>query len=1011
MLAPPRSLVAPRVFGHLLALACAVQVLVGCSAPGAPVSEVMHASELAYAAQPTESGALSAVHAAMQLRATFETGRVSLALGDPLETTQAVELAALAWGCENAMQALEPSAPTLSTTRAGGVEYRHAGIDEWYVTGAAGVEQGFTIHELPECAAHHPLRIELAFRDTEAAHGEVNADGSEALLGGPFGETLHYGQAFAQDAAGAARSVRIDAQERLSLEVDAAGAALPLVVDPLAWVQVQKLSSSNAGTDYFGSALALSGDTVLVGAPLDDAAGTDAGRAYVYVKSGASWALQQTLSASDATADDHFGTAVALSGNLAVIGAPLEDNGILDSGAAYVFTRTGSTWLQTKKLAASDQAPRSHFGTAVAASNDEVIVGAPQRSNGVLVNVGVVYTFQGSGSTWTQQAKLIPTNAAGDQNGSGLALSGSTLVVGTDRANGFVVSYYSLVGNAWFAGAPVTSTDAQFSNFGTALALSSTYTVVGSKHLEKPTAMLTAGSALVVSNAAHASQYTLAPSDGAPDDRFGCAVAISETNRVLVGSCRDDDKGLDSGSVYGFVLNGTTFTQDQKLIASDGLAGDGFGTALAASGTLALVGAPSGKVGAAYVQAFGSTNGSACAQNSECGSGFCVEGVCCNTACSGTCQSCLQANKGNGATGATGVCGNVRGGIDPYDACQAISNDTCSFTGLCNGQGACAKATPGTSCTYSACAGPTNATLNSACNTSSECKPTATVPCQLGYECVAGTCKSGCKVDSDCDATLGFTCAPSGQCKQPKGTACTADVSCSTGTCQWGFCCLANADGVCIKPLGTPCAAGAECASGTCASGVCCSSSCAGQCQSCALPQSTGTCAAFVGAPGSACGTPTGNGGEAAGGDAGSSGGSGNAAGGSAGALLAGNAGFAEAGFGFGTAGQGSSPGLAGALGLGGDSVGGRSGNGSNGKAGAAMSNPGLDAPCTSNAECANGLACDPIGHTCVDQIASACGCRVPGARADEAPRPAWLGLPWLAALWRRKRRLKRAAA
>lgn len=794
----------------------------------------------------------------------------------------------------------------------------------------------------------------------------------------------------------------------------------------VAWVQQAKVTASDgAASDQFGKAVALSGatalsgETALVGAPADDDAGTDSGSVSVFVRSGTTWRLQQKLVAGDGASGDSFGAALAVSGETALIGAPGDDGGgrATDTGSAYVFTRTAGIWTERAKLVASPAAAGDRFGAAVALSGSNAVIGAPFADNGAALDAGAAFTFQGSGAAWAAGPRLAPTSGNDDHTGSAVAISGARLALGTDRTNGYVISFYDFVNGAWLPSAGgVSSTSPGLAHLGAALAMSAKYTVVGG-YGSDVTSTAPVGTAFVVQNDAHATQVTLKPSDGAAGDQFGSAVAISEADAVFVASNRDDDKAADSGSTYVFGFT-TSWTQQQKLTASDGAAGDAFGSALAVSNGFALLGAPLGanKAGAVYVSTYANANGTACSESSDCGSGFCVEGVCCNSACNGTCQSCLQKNKGNGSNGGPdGSCGNVRGGNDPYDQCQASDPDQCGLSGQCDGKGACALYSAGSSCTYSACAGPTTGTLNSACNGLGACKPVATVPCELGYECVSGTCKSGCNTNSDCDAALGFICSETKDCKKPKGSACASDSNCTTGACQWGFCCLPNADGVCIKPLGTECALGSECASTVCSDGVCCSSSCGGPCESCALPNSKGTCAA---APEkSTCPTNGGAGGDT--GAGGNTGMGGDAAGGAAQGGFSTGGSMSNGGTSIGgtsisgqssVAGssQGGGTGRADGGASGSSSNGGRGGSDSAGQSGATGAAAGMGLGCTSDAQCARGLACDPVSHTCQDQLVRACGCRTAGGGERDALAP--LGLLGAACLMRARRRSRSRA-
>ncbi|MET0790020.1 MAG: FG-GAP repeat protein [Polyangiaceae bacterium] len=997
--------------------------LSGCSdrSPSASGNVAQLEPYAVHAKSSSQPQVLVAEHRPMNLSATFSAGRVAVrAPNEDANDDSAFELGATAWGCAGAMHELPSVEPVASETHPGGVEYRHADFDEWYLTGPAGLEQGFTVRRLPECAARGAaLRIQLAFQTADGFSSVPSNIPNEALLRAPGNRLLHYGQARAEDASGGEYAVNVELGVKLALQLDATRAVLPLIVDPLAWVQQTKLTPTDGAAGAgFGFVVAFSGDTALIAAPGDNhGLGASAGAVYVFVRSGTAWSLQQKLVAQDGAAADTFGWAIALNGDTALIGAPGDDDSATNSGSAYLFQRSAGTWTQIKKLTASDAMANDRFGTAVALSNAVALVGAPFADNGVIADNGAAYTFQGP--AWSAQTKLLPIGAPRDHSGAAVAISGARLALGCDRENGYVVSFYDFVNGAWTAAlGGVSSTDPALAHYASALAMSANYTVVGAQLMDPPK-VSTLGSVLVVSNANHTVQSTLKASDGALGDQFGNAVAISESDVILIGSPKDDDKGTDSGSAYVFgFANG--WTQQQKLTASDGTQSDVFGWSVALSGGTALLGAPTyqTKAGAAYTESYGSTNGTACAQSSECGSGFCVEKVCCNSACNGTCQSCLQKNRG-GNSGGDGTCGNVRSGTDPLDACPTDDGNTCQKSGLCDGKGACTLYALGTSCTLSECASATSATLNSACSGLGECKPTATVPCQLGYRCVSGVCKSGCHANSDCDATLGFVCAQTGDCKQPKGAACNADDNCSTGTCQWGHCCLANADGVCSKPLGIDCALGSECGSGTCSAGVCCNSECGGACESCALPASKGTCSATSGpACGQTGGSPgaSGEAGQGAGpglGQGGLGGTSGSGSGGDGNVTLGGSAGFefgGSSGFEFGGS---SGFGLNGGAGFGFAGSAGFEQGGLSADAGLG-SGDGAEVAGGPSAHAGNGgnagqSALSRAGHAGTgladDQLSTACGCRAAGGRST----PSVFGLS-LALLFTCARRRKRGA-
>src|SRR5262245_50641086 len=198
--------------------------------------------------------------------------------------------------------------------------------------------------------------------------------------------------------------------------------------------QQQKLTAEDrAAFDNFGRTVALSGDTAVVGAfSADIGANVSQGSVYVFTRSGGVWTLQQKLAASDGAYGDHFGSSVAISGDTVVVGArgnAIGANG--GQGSAYVFTRSGGVWTPQQKLTANDGEPGDQFGASVAISGDTVVVGAEVDDIGGNETQGSAYVFTRSGGVWTEQWKLTANDGElGDQFGSSAAISGDTLVVG-----------------------------------------------------------------------------------------------------------------------------------------------------------------------------------------------------------------------------------------------------------------------------------------------------------------------------------------------------------------------------------------------------------------------------------------------------------------------------------------------------------------------------------------------------------------------------------------------------
>jgi LPXTG-site transpeptidase (sortase) family protein len=259
-------------------------------------------------------------------------------------------------------------------------------------------------------------------------------------------------------------------------------------------VQQSVLTASNPqALDEFGWSVAISGNTAVIGVRNADPDSGDgplsgAGMAYIFVRSGTSWIEEARLVAKDAEQGDTFGGSVAIDGNTVVIGAPgsdIEDN--VSAGAAYVFVREGITWKQKTKLVASDPDDDDAFGVSVAIDGNTIAVGADSKDFTPLVDTGAVYIYILQDNAWDQKAKLIPTDAnLGNFFGTSVALSGSRLVVGATEANpidiyGPGAAYvFSGRGNKWVQEARLSAEEGKSGDFfGTSVAISGSLIVVG----------------------------------------------------------------------------------------------------------------------------------------------------------------------------------------------------------------------------------------------------------------------------------------------------------------------------------------------------------------------------------------------------------------------------------------------------------------------------------------------------------------------------------------------------
>ena len=198
--------------------------------------------------------------------------------------------------------------------------------------------------------------------------------------------------------------------------------------------QQAKMQASDVAGALLGGASAIDTDTLVVGARKLN---SNTGAAYVFTRSGTSWSQQAKLTASDAAANDylgyHSGNSIAISGDTVVAGAYGDDDGGSSSGSAYVFTRSGTSWSQQAKLTASDAAAYNEFGNATAIEGDTIVIGSHQSDNGgfYVDYTGSAYIYTRSGTSWTQVKKIQSSDIqAGDNFGKSVAIYSNTIVAG-----------------------------------------------------------------------------------------------------------------------------------------------------------------------------------------------------------------------------------------------------------------------------------------------------------------------------------------------------------------------------------------------------------------------------------------------------------------------------------------------------------------------------------------------------------------------------------------------------
>jgi len=363
-------------------------------------------------------------------------------------------------------------------------------------------------------------------------------------------------------------------------------------------VEQQELAASDAAeSDAFGGSVAVSGDTAVVGAAGNDGGGS----AYVFKRTVHSWSQQAKLTPSDAVESGEFGYSVAISGDVILVGDPQLQSETNSSGSAYVFVRNGSAWTEQTKLVSSDAADGDHFGISVGVSgryDNWVVVGASGDQDAG-VDSGSAYVFNIGGDSLLQFAKLMASDASERQRfGSSVAISGSTILVGAGGDEAGSAYIYSPGGLTYM------SEDAKLTVVEDEEAERGAYGYVTSVAISGDTAVLGAVEGGPLINAtSYKSANVFVRSDTnwieeaslpSPDSlEFGPYVAISGETLVIGAGELSDPISSGFGQVDVYTRNGATWSSQAELKAV-GAAREGlFGRSVAISDGTVMVGAPS----------------------------------------------------------------------------------------------------------------------------------------------------------------------------------------------------------------------------------------------------------------------------------------------------------------------------------------------------------------------------------------------------------------------------------
>ena len=391
----------------------------------------------------------------------------------------------------------------------------------------------------------------------------------------------------------------------------AQAAASETAVRPRVWREQQLVASDAGAMQLFGSVVAISGRTALVGAPLMGVDGIgNAGAVYVFTETNGVWTERQRLTASDLSTGGLFGASLAIRGNTAVIGASGVVYGggrpakgaaetAIGNGAVYVFTATDGVWHEAAKLVADDGAEADRFGVAVALNDTQVLVGAPFAEADVdKPDQGAAYVFTRNGNDWTQTRKLVAPDARAEEHyGWSVALDGATGLVGAkdsilnrhEPAQGAVYVYDA--GSAWTQTQKLWALDSRsHDQFGQSVALSGDTLMVGS---------MNGGSDAGGHGAVHVFErdgnrrwshsQKLMSQNGDLFDVFGTSIGLSGANAVIGAPYTLLGGNTQQGAAYVFTRSGGVWRRTQRLAASGGAKYDRVGYNVAYDGAIALM--------------------------------------------------------------------------------------------------------------------------------------------------------------------------------------------------------------------------------------------------------------------------------------------------------------------------------------------------------------------------------------------------------------------------------------
>jgi FG-GAP repeat protein len=342
------------------------------------------------------------------------------------------------------------------------------------------------------------------------------------------------------------------------------------------WMQGQEFMADDGVPNdraTFGTAIMIDGDTAVIGALGAKVNGhANQGAAYVFTETGGFWTQAAKLVADDGDANNYFGQAAAIAGDNIVVGAygaSVDGNAL--QGAAYVYTKVGGTWTFAKKLVADDGVGGEFFGRSVAMSGTRALIGAPYTTVDVAASRGAVYVYDGSTSDWTQTGKIVADSGdPGDAFGFSLAATPTHMVVGANGSNGAKGGAFVFADEGdWTQEARLLADDgAVGDDMGYAVAIDGTTVIVGADraaidgHTQQGAAYVFAES-----DGTWTQTEKLTSSDSQTDEFYGAFVALSDETALV---------GVPYATIDGNAMQGAAYFYQRDDVVTDRLFADGF---------------------------------------------------------------------------------------------------------------------------------------------------------------------------------------------------------------------------------------------------------------------------------------------------------------------------------------------------------------------------------------------------------------------------------------------------